>query len=63
MRFLPCRVCGNPVNGSISAETKSFCCSSTKCTKKDTGIDTDEPTIIFTDKKWKAKINWLTRGY
>jgi hypothetical protein len=63
MKFLPCRVCGNPTHGPIHEDTKSFCCSNQKCIKKDTGIDSDEPTIILTEKKWKAKINLFTRGY
>ena len=63
MTFLPCRVCGSPVTGAKSFDTKSYCCSNAKCIKKDTGVDTDEPTNVWTPKKFQAKINWLTRGY
>ena len=63
MTFLPCRVCGNPTHGPTSRDTKSFCCSTAKCIKADTGVDTDEPTVIFTEKKWKQKISLFTRGY
>ena len=63
MRFLPCRVCGEPVTGGTGEGIKSFCCSRSKCMKEDTGVNTDEPTIVLTEKKWKSRINLLTRGY
>ena len=63
MTFLPCRVCGTPITGSTGNGTKSFCCSNNKCIKEDTGTNKDESKVRFNDKKWKARIAYLTRGY
>ena len=63
MSWKPCRVCGNPVNGSSGEGIQSFCCSLSKCIKLDTGTNYDKPTIILDEKKWNSKIKYLTRGY
>jgi endogenous inhibitor of DNA gyrase (YacG/DUF329 family) len=63
MTFLPCRVCGSPVTGAKSSDTKSYCCSKSKCISKDTGKNTDKPTVILSESEFRNKINLLTRGY
>jgi len=62
MKFIPCRICGNPVNTTSKTDISS-CCSRSKCVNTDNGVGSDKPNIEFTEKKFKAKINLLTRGY
>jgi len=59
MRFVPCRVCKNPVHTT----RKSACCSRDKCIEKDSGTDNDEPPKIEDVKAFNRKVVALQRGY